>query len=218
MKKPNTHIPILTIDGPSGSGKGTVGKIIAQKLGWHFLDSGAMYRLLGFAALKEGVSLDDAARLAVLAGELKIKFDDGVFLENQEVTQDIRAEKVGLAASKVAKLPKVREALLRCQRDFLKLPGLVTDGRDMGTVVFPEAKVKIFLEASCEERANRRYKQLKEQGINVNLGAILHDLEARDARDRERAVSPLKPAQDAIVIDTTNLSIDDVVEKIMQIL
>ena len=211
-------IPVLTIDGPSGSGKGTVGKIIAAKLGWHFLDSGAMYRILGFAALQQDKSLDDEKQLVKLLHALHIQFDDQIFLNGKDITNKIRTEEVGRAASEVAKWSKVREALLAAQRNFQKPPGLVADGRDMGTVVFTNASCKIFLEASAEERAHRRYCQLREQGNDANLSAILQDLKTRDERDRSRIIAPLIPAADAKVIDTTSLSIDAVVTKILQYL
>ena len=211
-----SEVPVVTIDGPSGSGKGTVAARLAEHLGWRVLDSGALYRLTALAAQRAGVALDDAAALAELAARLPVRFDAGrIWLGDEEVTTTLRTETVGDAASQVAVLPEVRKALLRWQRDYARPPGLVADGRDMGTVVFPQAKVKIFLDASAEERARRRHKQLKEQGVDVNLSGLIEEIEARDRRDRNRAVAPLEPAEDALVIDSTRLSVDQVVEQIL---
>lgn len=217
--------PVITIDGASGTGKGTVSQLLATRLGWKFLDSGALYRVLALAALKHSFSLEgdvlDEKGLEVLAEHLDVQFiaQENAFpliiLEGEDVTQIIRTEKIGNLASIVAALPAVRAALLSRQRAFREAPGLVADGRDMGTVVFPDAELKIFLTASLEERARRRYNQLKGQGINVTLGGLENELRERDRRDRERVVAPLKPAQDAILIDTDCLSIEQVVEKIM---
>lgn len=214
--------PVVTIDGASGTGKGVVGQLVAKQLGWHFLDSGALYRVLAIKAIKHNVPLDDEATLEMMAGHLDVQFltadsetHPRIILENQDVTDDIRTEFIGNAASKVGALPLVRLALLQRQRDFCQLPGLVTDGRDMGTVVFPNASVKIFLTASPEERANRRYKQLKEKGIDVNLDSLIGELRERDQRDQERSVAPLKPAEDAVCIDTDHLTIEQVVACIM---
>jgi cytidylate kinase len=220
-KKP-VLIPVVTIDGASGTGKGVVGQLLAKQLGWNLLDSGVLYRVLALAAEKHGVSFENEPALRVLAEHLDVQFiatETGalprILLEGQEVTETIRTEKIGNAASKVGVLPAVREALLSRQRAFRELPGLVTDGRDMGTVVFPDADVKIFLMASPEERARRRYNQLKEKSINVNLGGLVEELRERDKRDQERAVAPLRPAADAICIETDHLTIAQVVEMIM---
>lgn len=214
--------PVITIDGASGTGKGTVTHLIAKKLGWRLLDSGALYRVLALAAQKHGVSLDNEKALQVLAEHLDVQFiatetsaPPQIILEGQDVTDTIRTEKMGNAASKVGALPEVRIALLSRQRSFCEPPGLATDGRDMGTVVFPDADVKIFLTASPEERAQRRYKQLKEKGVSVNLSGLVEELRERDKRDQERAVAPLKPAEDAVCIDTDHLTIEQVVEQIL---
>ena len=205
-------VPVITIDGPSGSGKGTVSRMLARELGFHFLDSGALYRLLALAATRRGVPLDDEAGLAALCGELDIRFPadaaaDLVLLDGEDVTQEIRTEAAGSGASRVAALPAVRTALLRRQRDFRIAPGLVADGRDMGTVVFPDAQAKFFLTASAEERAERRYKQLKEMGIESVFEDILADIRGRDERDAGRTVAPLRAADDAQQLDTTELDI-----------
>jgi cytidylate kinase len=205
-------VPVITIDGPSGSGKGTVSRILARELGFHFLDSGALYRLLALAANRRGVPLDDEAGLAALCGELDIRFPadgaaDVVLLDGEDVTPEIRTEAAGSGASRVAALPAVRAALLKRQRDFRAAPGLVADGRDMGTVVFPDAQAKFFLTASAEERAERRYKQLKEMGIESVFEDILADIRARDERDAGRSVAPLRAAEDAQQVDTTELDI-----------
>ncbi len=210
--------PVITIDGPSGSGKGTVGRAVAERLGWHFLDSGALYRVLGLAALKRGLDLGDEAALAELARGLDVRFEGArVILEGEDVSEAIRSEAAGAAASRVAALPSVREALLARQRAFRRPPGLVADGRDMGTVVFPDAPLKVFLEASPEERARRRFEQLKAQGLDVNLARILTDIRERDRRDRERPVAPLKPAPDAVVIDSTERDPESVVQEILRL-
>jgi len=214
--------PVITIDGPSGSGKGTVAALVATALGFHLLDSGALYRLTAHAARGAGVALDDEPGLATLAGALAIRFesDSGethVWLDGVDVTHAIRSETCGMHASQVARLPAVREALLQRQREFRRSPGLVADGRDMGTVVFPSAEVKIFLTASAEERAQRRYKQLKDKGFDVNLRALLEEIEARDKRDTGRTVAPLKPAADAVVLDSTALSIEQVRDRVLEL-
>ncbi len=218
-------VPVLTVDGPGGSGKGTLARIIATRLGWHFLDSGALYRLLALAAAKRGVSLDDESSLSQLARALDVRFEGGdadnepsVLLDGEDVSAAIRTETCGSNASRVAALPAVREALLARQRAFRQPPGLVADGRDMGTVVFADADSKAFLEASLEERANRRHKQLKEKGMDASLRDLVREIAERDARDRARSVSPLTPADGALVIDTTHLSIEAVVERVMALL
>jgi cytidylate kinase len=216
-----TEVPVLTIDGPSGSGKGTVSRAVAKALGWHLLDSGALYRLVALAARRGGIPLDDAAALAKVAERFDIGFDSGaageeiVRLEGREVTRDIRSEEAGNDASKVASLPAVRAALLERQRRFAVPPGLVADGRDMGTVVFPRAAVKIFLTASPEERALRRHKQLKEKGVAATLAALSLEIAERDRRDITRSVSPLVASADAVLLDTTGMSIDAVVERLL---
>jgi CMP/dCMP kinase len=213
--------PVITVDGASGTGKGTVSQLLAQRLGWKFLDSGALYRVLALAAQKHRVALGNEEALEVLAEHLDVQFiaqankASEVILEGENVTETIRTEKMGNAASIVAALPAVRAALLSRQRAFREVPGLVADGRDMGTVVFPDAQLKIFLTASPEERARRRYNQLKQQGISVNLSDLIKELRERDRRDQERTVAPLKPAEDAIRIDTDYLSIEQVVERIV---
>ena len=218
-----SDIPILTIDGPSGSGKGTVSARVARRLGWHLLDSGALYRLVALGAERHHIPLDDEQALADYAASLDVRFElpeSGVepvtLLEGEAVGDAIRSETCGNAASKVAALPAVRAALLQRQRDFVQKPGLVADGRDMGTVVFPEAKAKIFLTASVEERAQRRYKQLIEKGISANLAGLLEEIAERDARDSQRKAAPLKPADDALQLDSTSMAIDEVVERVVQ--
>lgn len=214
-----SDIPVLTIDGPSGSGKGTLAQRMAEKLGWHYLDSGAIYRVLAQAALKHQIDLTDEAALASIAGQLDVQFvlKDGqlqVVLEGEDVSLLIRSEQAGNAASKVAAFPAVRSALLQRQRDFCQPPGLVTDGRDMGTVVFPDAPYKVFLTASAEVRAKRRYKQLKEKGIDSNLSDLVAEISERDDRDTQREVAPLRPADDAVILDSTQLGIEAVLEKV----
>ena len=208
--------PVVAIDGPSASGKGTIAARIAERLGFHFLDSGALYRLTALAALKNGVALDDQARLAALAADLPVHFEGQcIWLADDEVSDAIRDEQIGVGASRVAALPAVREALLERQRAFRRFPGLVADGRDMGSVVFPDAQVKVFLTASAEARAQRRYKQLIEKGQTVNMATLLHDLIERDARDVQRSVAPLKAYADAVMVDTTDMGIDQVVAVVM---
>lgn len=216
--------PVITIDGPSGSGKGTVSQLLAQELKWNFLDSGALYRVLALAAKQHHVESDKEDALTVLAGHLDVQFKaigkgypPRVILEGEDVTDAIRTEECGNDASKIAMISSVREALLDRQRAFCEKPGLVTDGRDMGTVVFPSAQIKFFLQATQEERAKRRYNQLKEKGINVSLSAVLNDLIERDMRDKKRPVAPLKPAKDAIIIDTTGLRIEQVLQRILDV-
>jgi cytidylate kinase len=218
-----TAVPVITIDGPSGSGKGTVARWLAEVLGWHFLDSGALYRVLGLFAERRGVALDNGAELAVLARELPVCFavnpgqEQSVLLAGDDVTALIRTEAAGNAASRVASLTEVREALLDRQRAFRQPPGLVADGRDMGTGIFPDAIVKIFLTASVEERALRRYKQLNGQGGDGNLTALLRDIAERDQRDATRTVAPLRPAADAVTVDTTGIGIEAVVAQVRRI-
>lgn len=215
-------VPVLAIDGPGGAGKGTVSRLLAASLGWHYLDSGALYRILALAARRKGVDLEDEPRVAALAPGLDIRFgtgsDDSVWLDGEEVSADIRNEDAGAMASVVAALPAVRQALLWRQRAFRQPPGLVADGRDMGTVVFADAAHKVFLTASAQERADRRYKQLIAKGIDVNIGDLLADINARDARDSNRAVAPLRPAADATVVDTTRLSISQVVNQVLTLM
>lgn len=218
-----TIIPVITIDGPSGTGKGTISQLLAKALGWHYLDSGALYRVLAFDAVEQGIELFDEKHLADLAKGLPVKFipqaDSSlhVLLGEKDITHAIRTEEIGNAASKVGSLPSVRAALLERQRSFRQPPGLVTDGRDMGTVIFPGAPLKVFLSASAEERARRRYQQLKEKGINVSLGDLCNELLERDKRDQQRQIAPLVPAADAIIIDTTVLSIDEVLQQVQEL-
>jgi cytidylate kinase len=214
---------VVTIDGPSGTGKGTLGLALARELGWDFLDSGALYRLVGLLALKRGVALDDPAALHLLAARLPVEFRPDaagtvILLEGEVVTDAIRTEVIGDAASRVAAWPEVRAALLDRQRELRQPPGLIADGRDMGTVVFPDAPLKIFLTASPEARAERRYKQLKGKGNDVSLPALLEDIRARDERDAGRAIAPLVPAPDAEILDTTQLGIDDVTNRVRQLI
>ena len=214
------NAPIITIDGPSGSGKGTLCKLLADRLGYHLLDSGALYRLVALAAEHHGVSADNELAVADIAACLDVQFKaqgDGVqvVLEGEDVSLAIRTETCGMNASKVASLTLVRKALQERQRAFAELPGLVADGRDMGTVIFPDAPVKVFLTASAQERADRRYKQLKSKGLSASLSDILMNIQQRDELDENRAIAPLKPAEDALVIDCTHMSILDVEQKIL---
>ncbi|MCF6434032.1 MULTISPECIES: (d)CMP kinase [Pseudoalteromonas] len=218
-------MPVITVDGPSGSGKGTVCRLLAEKLNWDVLDSGAIYRVLSLAALHHQIALDNEEALVPLAANLDVQFlidpttkKSKVILEGEDVSSTIRDEKVGSAASKVAALPRVREALLRRQRAFRSEQGLIADGRDMGTVVFPDAEIKLYLTASAEERANRRYLELNAKGLDVTLSGLLQDIMARDDRDMNREVAPLVPADDAIVIDTTELDAQQVFANVMAIL
>ena len=215
--------PVITIDGPGGSGKGTIAMRLANRLGWRLLDSGALYRLVAVAALDRGIEANDGVALAQLAAGLDAAFGVGdggmvVRLEGRDITARLRSEQVSAFSSKAAAFPDVRAALVGLQRGFRKPPGLVADGRDMGTVIFPDARLKIFLTASAEARAERRLKQLKEKGENVNLPRLFREIKKRDERDRSRAVSPLIPAPDAHLIDSTELSIDEVVHKVLKLL
>ena len=201
-----TITPIITVDGPSGSGKGTVCQLLAARLGWHILDSGAIYRVLAHGAIKHAIALDDEAALATLASQLDVRFEPGeqglqVILDGENVSRAIRTEEAGFAASKTAVFPSVRAALLQRQRDFRMAPGLIADGRDMGTVVFSDSKVKIFLDASAEERAIRRFNQLQDKGFDVSIATLLGEIKIRDHQDRNRLIAPLKPADDALIID-----------------
>ncbi|AGH38406.1 Cytidylate kinase [Bibersteinia trehalosi USDA-ARS-USMARC-189] len=209
---------VITVDGPSGAGKGTLCHALAEKLNFEFLDSGAIYRILALAALKQAVSLDDENALATLALHLNVKFvpEQGeikVILDGENVGDQIRTAEAGQNASKVAVFPKVREALLQRQRDFSTERGLIADGRDMGTIVFPDAQIKFFLDASAEERTKRRVKQLQEKGFNANFDEILAEIKERDYRDRNRPVAPLVPADDALILDSTHLSIEEVIQQ-----
>jgi cytidylate kinase len=214
-------VPVIAIDGPSGSGKGTIARRVAGALGYHLLDSGALYRLVALSAQKSGVSLENGAKLAHLAFELDVRFDsdeDGeeqIWLGDENVTGEIRTEEAGAGASAVAQIPAVREALFERQRAFQQPPGLVADGRDMGTQVFPDAVLKVFLTASAEERARRRHKQLKDKGLDVSLAALSRDIEDRDKRDSERSVAPLRPAEDARILDSSGQSIEAVTKTVL---
>lgn len=213
---PTSNIPVIAIDGPTASGKGTVAHRVADKLGFHYLDSGALYRLTALSALRRGTDLRDEHALAKLAEHLQCHFAGGeILLAQENVTEQIRAEEVGNTASKIAVLPTVRQALVGLQLGFRKTPGLVADGRDMGTVIFPDARYKVFLTASAEERAERRYNQLKDKGVSVTIDGLLREILARDARDAQRTVAPLRPAEDAVLVDTTGLNIDQVVERVL---
>lgn len=210
------NFPVIAIDGPSASGKGTVAALVAKELGFHYLDSGAIYRVTAYAALSRGVALDDEAALAALARGLDLHFDGiEVYLDGRPVGDAIRTEEAGRAASKIAALPALRAALLELQRAFRKAPGLVTDGRDMGSVVFPDAQVKVFLTATAEERANRRYKQLIEKGFGASLPALVQDLRERDARDAGRASAPLRQEADAHLLETTDMTIAQAVAQVI---
>ncbi len=210
-------LKIITIDGPSGTGKGTIAARLASTLNWRCLDSGALYRILGHLVKIHGIAFDDTVQISKLAKTMKIEFKDGlILLDGVSVEDQIRTEEAGMNASKVAKIPAVREALLQWQRNFAGADGLVADGRDMGTVVFPDAPLKLFLSANSKERARRRYEQLKERGINANIARLIKDIEARDKQDRERTTAPLRVADGALEIDTSDLSIDQVLLKIEQ--
>jgi len=215
-------IPVIAIDGPVGSGKGTIARRVARALSWNMLDSGALYRLVALAAAKQGVSHSDEEALAQLAAGLSIRFeadsegDEHIFLDDEEVTVEIRTEECGLGASAVAALTDVRTALLRLQRDFREAPGLVADGRDMGSTVFPDAVLKVYLTASAEKRAKRRHKQLKDKGIDVSLPALSRDIEDRDRRDSERSIAPLRPAEGARLLDSSGQTIDEVTQTVLE--
>ncbi|QET00898.1 MULTISPECIES: (d)CMP kinase [Cupriavidus] len=212
-----TIIDVITIDGPTASGKGTVAHRVADAVGFHLLDSGALYRLVALASDRAGVAQDDVDALAKMAMRLDVKFGpDRVWLSGEEVSHAIRAEAIGNRASAIAVYQPVRDALTQLQRDFRKLPGLVADGRDMGTVIFPDARLKVFLTASVEARARRRYKQLIDKGISANIEDLLRDLEARDARDRSRAAAPLRPAEDARLLDTSDMTVEQSVAQVLQ--
>lgn len=213
---PSTNFPVIAIDGPTASGKGTVAHRVADKLGYHYLDSGALYRLTALAALKSETPLNDEHALAKLAENLHVAFQgDKIIMGSDNVTNAIRVEEVGNTASKIASLPMVRHALYDLQLGFRKHPGLVADGRDMGSAIFPQAQLKVFLTASPEARAERRYKQLIEKGIPANIESLLQDLRERDARDSNRAIAPLKPADGAHLLDTSNMSADEAVERVL---
>lgn len=221
---PPDIVPILTIDGPSGSGKGTIARAVADRLGWHLLDSGAIYRAVGWAAAARGLDLADASAVARCAGALRVDFcdpgdggDTRVIIDGTDATDAIRTEEAGAAASVIAAQSAVRKALVDKQLAFRQAPGLVADGRDMGTVIFPEAAFKVFLTASAAERAQRRYKQLKPKGLAVTLADLLHEIEVRDARDASRTVAPLRRAADAVVIDTTGQPIANVVDAVLAV-
>ena len=222
MTDAKRKIPVITLDGPSGTGKGTICHLLAERMGWHFLDSGVLYRVLAFAAEKRDIDCSNVEQLVALAYAFPLRFSTDeknnslVFLGDEEISRDIRTESCGQLASRIAVIPEIRQALLDRQRAFAQLPGLVTDGRDMGTVVFPGAVLKVYLYASTEERASRRYLQLKEKGNDASLAQVVDELVKRDARDTARAHSPLKPAEDAVLVDTTGQTIGEVFTKIHQ--
>jgi len=214
-------IPVLTIDGPSGAGKGTVSRAVAKKLGWHYLDSGSIYRSLAISAIDKQLDLNDIAAITLCAEQMQLAFECGdellVTLDGVDITHRLPSEETGAAASKVAAYPEVRAVLLQKQKDFRQFPGLVADGRDMGTVVFAEAPMKVFLTASAQERGERRFKQLKEKGIDANIEQITREIELRDRRDSERKAAPLIPAEDAFYLDSSDLTIDEVIDQVMRL-
>jgi len=215
------RVPVLAIDGPGGAGKGTISRLVAARLGWHLLDSGSLYRVVALDAIQRGVALDAEGRVAALAAQLDVRFESAgdearVLLNGVDVTDAIRSEAAGDGASRVAALQGVRSALVQRQRDFRRPPGLVADGRDMGAVIFPDADLKVFLTASIEERVRRRHKQLKDKGIDVSLSALSRDMVERDRRDSARSIAPLKPSDDARILDTTGMEIPDVVAVVLK--
>jgi cytidylate kinase len=213
---PNSNVPVITIDGPTASGKGTVAARVADRLGFHLLDSGALYRLTALQALRDGIEMSDEHAVATVGAQLPVRFVGGdILLAGEDVSDAIRAEQVGNMASRIAALPAVRQALFGLQLNFRQAPGLVADGRDMGTVIFPTAHTKVFLTASVEARAQRRYKQLIDKGFSANMEGLLADLQARDERDTNRAVAPLVPAEDAHILDTSGMGVDQAVEQVL---
>jgi cytidylate kinase len=218
MSHAEMTIPVLTIDGPSGSGKGTIAALVSETLGWHILDSGALYRLSGYSAIKNNIDFSHIDKLVNNTLNMSVRFESGrVWLDDKDVSLEIRTESAGNNASKVAAIPEIRSCLLQWQRDYVKLPGLVADGRDMGTVVFPEADIKIFLDASAEVRAKRRYKQLIEKGLSANLAHLVEEIRERDDRDRNRTVAPLCAADDAVVIDSSDMTIESVKKQVLEV-